>query len=315
MQSTNQISLYQKIDLELVKKANIQVKTPQFFYQTKEEYKEIMLDKDFHNVLLVNKYDEEWSPTEHALTVNQVFSVEYPNILFGEEGVTQDGNVIGLAAHIHSKSSGKQEKIEIDTIQNSNSIKKIYFEHTFQKDSLRGSIDIDFFMYVKEVSSCKFGQANQVGMKLSTEDIYGITIVVDGEGSSFPITEFEEKGGPLWILEKKWADAIDDSFDISNINLSMNVAHPLFEQVKGGKQKASRALMGDIMIQAMSMIIHQVIIVENNSFDMLDESETTSILAVVRYWVITYEIDISSSFTIMNSLRRKLENEMQGGGE
>ncbi|MEX6040478.1 hypothetical protein AB6G53_03050 [Staphylococcus haemolyticus] len=35
--------------------------------------------------------------------------------------------------------------------------------------------------------------ANHKGMTLSYEDLNPIELVVDGAGSSFPITEFEEK--------------------------------------------------------------------------------------------------------------------------
>lgn len=70
--------------------------------------------------------------------------------------------------------------------------------------------------------------------------------------------------------------------------------------------------MGDIMIQAMAMIIQQVILVEEKSLTEVDESSTSSILAVVNYWVTTFEVDTTSLFSIMNSLRTNLEKDMLG---
>ena len=71
--------------------------------------------------------------------------------------------------------------------------------------------------------------------------------------------------------------------------------------------------MGDIMVQAMSMLIQQVLIIEENTLDIVDEFTSNSILAVVKYWVTTFEVDTTSLFTIMNSLRTKLDQEMLGG--
>lgn len=313
IQSTNQVSLYRQIDSIMAEEAGIEVSTPQFFYSTSDGLKEIELDEEFDNVLTINEFDTEWSPNENNLIVKQKFTFANPSVLFGDEGVTMNDNKIGLAVHIHSKTSSNQKKINFGSLLNTENKMEVQFEYNFSKDSLRGNIEMDFFMYLQHSVETRPYHANQIGMRLSEEDLYNLIIVVDGEGSAFPITEFNDKNGPLWILEKNWADATEDIFDSSNVNLSLNIVHPLFEQIKAGKTKASRALMGDIMVQAMSMLIQQVLIIEENNLDAVDESFSNSILAVVKYWVTTFEVDTTSLFTIMNSLRRKLDQEMLGG--
>ena len=313
IQSTNQVSLYRQIDSIMAEEAGIEVSTPQFFYSTSDGLKEIELDEKFENVLTVNEFNTEWSPNENNLIVKQKFTFADPSVLFGDEGVTMEGNKIGLAVHIHSKTSSNQKKINFGSLLNTQNKMEVQFEYSFPKDSLRGNIEMDFFVYLQHSVETRPYHANEIGMRLSEEDLYNLVIVVDGEGSAFPITEFNDKNGPLWILEKNWADATEDIFDSSNVNLSLNIAHPLFEQIKVGKTKVSRALMGDIMVQAMSMLIQQVLIIEENTLDAVDESFSNSILAVVKYWVTTFEVDTTSLFTIMNSLRRKLDQEMLGG--
>lgn len=313
LQSTNQISLYRKIDSKIIEEAGLEIGIPQYFYSTAEGLKEIEVGEEFENVLTINEFDTEWSPNENDLIVKQKFTFYNPSILFGDEGVTSIDNKIGIAVHIHSKTSSNQKKINFGTIINTQKKIIVHFEHYFPKDSLRGNIEMDFFLYLQDNLETRPYHANQIGMRLSEEDLYSLTIVVDGEGSSFPITEFNDKNGPLWILEKNWVDASEDIFDSSNVYLSLNIAHPLFEQIKGGKTKASRALMGDIMVQAMSMLIQQVLIIEENTLDIVDEFTSNSILAVVKYWVTTFEVDTTSLFTIMNSLRTKLDQEMLGG--
>ncbi|CAM5220980.1 hypothetical protein UACE39S_00986 [Ureibacillus acetophenoni] len=313
VQSTNQVSLYRKMDDDMAKKAGLKVELPQFSYINSEGVKKIEVGEVFEGVLKVNEFDTEWAPSENDLTVKQKFIFNNPSVLFGVDGVTMPTNKIGLAVHIHSKASSFQQKLSIGSILNTNEKIEVDFEYNYPKDSLRGNLEMDFFLYLQETNESRPNQANKIGMTLSENDIYNLVIVIDGEGSSFPITEFSDKDGPLWILEKNWANASDDTFDSSNVNLSLNIKHPLFDQVKNGKLKVSKALMGDIMIQAMSMIIQQVVIIEGHSLEDADELSSNSILAVVKYWVSTFEVDTSSIFSIMNSLRRNLERDMIGG--
>lgn len=313
IQSANQVSLYRKIDQEMLERAGFKAGQPQFFYNSSEGLKEIEINENFDNILTVNEFDTAWDPSEHDLIIRLSFIFHNASALFGEEGVTMGSNIIGTAVHIHSKTSSCQKNISFGSISNNNDEVEIIFEHEFPKGSLRGTIDMDFFIYLKKMTESHPYHADKVGMRLSEEDIYNLSIVADGDGSIFPMTEFSDKNGPLWMLEKNWADAGEDVFDSSNVNLSLNTAHPLFEQIKGGKTRAAQALMNEIMINAMSLIMQQALIVEENDLNSVDENYSNSILAIVKYWVDTFEVDTTSSFTIMNSLRRNLERKMLGG--
>ena len=79
---------------------------------------------------------------------------------------------------------------------------EITFDYNFEPSTIRGVINLDFFLYLKEVKDTLPYMANTQGMTLSYEDLNPIELVVDGVGSSFPITEFEDKEGPLWKIEK-----------------------------------------------------------------------------------------------------------------
>lgn len=313
IQSTNQIPLYRKIDSVMSERTGIEARKPHFFYNSVEGLKEIDLGSDFEDVLTINEFEEGWTPVEHDLLIKQKYTFNDISALFGIDGVTMEGNKIGLAVHIYSKTSSIQKTISFASFSDISKKNEFIFEYTFPANSLRGTVEMDFFLFLQENLNCKPYQADKIGMILSENNIYSLSIVVDGEGSAFPITEFNQKDGPLWLLEKSWADATEDTFDNSNVNLKLNVAHPLFEQIKSGKTRASRALMGDVMVQAMSMIIQQVILIEGNSLDVAEDAISNSILSVVNYWVITFEVDVSSLFTISNSLRSRFDTEMMGG--
>lgn len=313
IQSANHIPLYRKIDYTMSELAGIEAGKPCFYYSNGDDLKEIETNSDFENVLMINKHDEEWTPVEHNLIIKQIYSIANPSVLFGEQGVTMEANRLGLAVHLHSKSSSVQKTFSFGSFSHALGRAEFLFEYTFSPDSMRGIIDMDFFIFLQENFESKPYHADQVGMILSEETLYSLSIIVDGEGSAFPITEFSQKDGPLWLLEKNWADAVEDTFDSSNINIKLNISHPLFEQVKSGKTRASRTLRTDIMVQAMSMIIQQALIIEGNSLEAGEDAVHNSILSVVNYWVLTFDVDTSSLFSISNSLRSKLDIEMMGG--
>lgn len=309
----NQISLYKKLDEELAEMVDIDIYHPNINYLDKNEKKEIILSEELDGILAINSFDSMWSPNENNLNISQMFKFSNPNFLYGEDGITMNGNEIGIGAHVHSRNSNFQKTLHIMSIPNQTKNFEVLFTHNFNVGSLRGSIVIDFFLYLKSISHYNNKQANKVGMVLSEGNIHSLEIIVDGDGSAFPMTEFKDKNGPLWKLEKNWIEPNIDMFDVDNVSLSMNVLHPLFEQVKASKTRASKALMDDIIINAMSMIIQQVLFIENYSIDSEDEYIQGSILQAVKYWVSTFEVDTTTIFSISNSLRTYWNNQMLEG--
>lgn len=310
--STNQISLYKKLDNNLAELVNIQIEKPQITYNLDDEYIKITLDDSYIDVINVNEYDVNWSPTEHNMNISQTFKFLKPNYLFGENSLALEGSKIGLGVHCYSKTASFQKTIDIGTIENQTQPLSLEFQHSFSQGELRGSIQFDFFLFLKELKHCNPLQASSVGMALTSDDLYSFILIVDGEGSIFPISEFNDKNGPLWRLECNWADAEYDSFDIANVNLELNVGHYLFNILKDGKTRIARSMMGDIMIQAMSIIISQTLIIEQKSLEDVEDRNDT-ILSAVKYWVETFEVDTSSISSVSNSIRKYWDKEMMEG--
>lgn len=309
-QMKNQISLYKKVDAFLSEIVGISVSKPTFTYNHEDNRMVIELDEEFNGVATINEYDTIWSPNEHNLNVQMVFTFKHPDKLFGPDSVTMPANRIGLGVHLHSKTSSIQKTLDIGILYNASHEIRIPFQYEFNISEIRGDVNLDFFLYLKECLDQRPSQATKIGMRLSEDDLYNLTIVADGDGSAFPITEFAEKDGPLWRLERNWVDAAIDAFDTSNVNLALNVSHPLFGKLKEGKTAVNRAMMGDVMVQAITMIIQEVIIVEKLSLDEEETFASDSILSAVKYWVETFEVDTSTLFSIANSLRENLERTM-----
>ncbi|RIN55579.1 hypothetical protein [Staphylococcus simulans] len=312
--SINQIALYKKIDNRLIDYAGIRFTDLSFIYsQASGEEKAIEIPSDAQYFIEINEYDDMWSPSENNLIVKQKLQIDKPYLLFGENGVANKDSIIGFGVHMHSKTSGFQKTLDIGSITDRNDSLELNFQYEFFPSTIRGIVHLDFFLYVKEVHTTNPKFANHSGMILSLDDLNTIEIVVDGSGSNFPINEFEEKGGPLWKLEKNWADAAEDSFDSSNVNLALNKEHPLFDELRKDSRRVNRLLMGNIMIQAMSMIIQQTVLVEKLKYDDEEDILPGSILSAVAYWINTFEVDTSSLFAIQNSLLRSLDETVLEG--
>lgn len=315
MQSVNQIALYKKIDEELLDVSGINFSPVELSYENITNNEEISIDvknsetMEFH----INEFDSMWSPKENNLRIEQVVTIDSPYKLFGEEGVTCNDNVIGFAAHIHSKESGFQKTVNFDSIRNQEGKKEIRIDYQFLSSTIRGIVHLDFFFYLKEVNDTLPYFANKSGMLLSEENLNSIDLIIDGVGSSFPMTEFEEKDGPLWKIDFNWADPEEDIFEVSNINIALNIKHRLFPELKKETRIINQAMMMSIMIQAMSLITQQVVIMEKYNVDDEDNLIPGTILSAVSYWVKTFEIDTTNIFTIQNSFIRKLDSQNLGG--
>lgn len=308
-QSVNQVALYRKINSEIIKEAQIHFSPLNLYYVNDDEIKTIDLSSVEGQEVLINDIDSMWSPYENELQIEQELIIGNPKALFGENGVTCVENTIGFAVHIHSKTSYYQKIKEIGSITFKDSDKlKLTYREKFDKDFLRGSINFDFFLYLKEVKETKPYFANKIGMKLTAEDLNSYKIVVDGSGSIFPITEFSEKDGPLWKVNKSWIDASEDTFDSSNVSLMINDKHPLYRKITSGK--SNQMLTGSIVLQVMSMIIDEVINKENQSLEDEEEIIEGTILSAVSYWVETFEVQTQDIFTIQSSLFANMENEV-----
>jgi hypothetical protein len=311
IQSVNQIDLYKKIDDDLMQRAGIHFSSIELTYSNKTDEKEILINVNENELtsIYVNEEDSMWSPSENELRFLQNLTIKDPSILFGEEGVTCNENIIGIAAHIHSKESGFQKTVDFGAIRNLEESRNIQIDYYFPPSSIRGIVNLDFFFYVKEVNNTKSFFANKSGMLLSNENLNSIELVVDGSGSSFPMTEFEDKDGPLWKIEKNWIDAEEDIFEVSNVNISLNTKHKLFPELKKETRVINRALMMNIMIQAMSLITQQVILIERHNVEEEDGVASGTILSAVLYWISTFDIDTSDMFSIQNSFMNNIETQ------
>lgn len=298
------INLYNKVNNNMFEEARITLSRPLLKYIDRGEERVIEVESE---EVILSKVDPSWSPFTHELNIEIDLDIENPRVFFGERGVTSPENKIGIAILIYSKQSSMQETIKVGSFAANEGRIRRSINKTFKAGSLRGQVNFEIYFYLDEVVSTLSKQAETVGMLLSNGSFYELKLYIDGDGSTLPIILYKDPNGPLWSLKMDWVDASFDSFDEETVGIILNEDHRLYDQITLGK--ANRLLndycLEDIMVQAISSIISQVILIDEHNLN--EECSEDSILNVVKYWIEVFEIDVSSLERISNTFRTNYE--------
>lgn len=303
-----QIMLYKMISDELLKNVGYQVGDKILSYENIADEADQLIDAPQHDSqLIINEVDPNWSPIEHNLKVEQEFNLSSPDKLFGDEGVTNRENTLGLACHIYSKTSNFQTTVHVGDIINTTQEMTIPFQYEFEPNSIGGTIYFDFYIYLKEIRVEEDSTANSIGTNLMDEPLEQYVIIVDGSGSEFPIEEINDPTQPLWRVEMNWTDIYEDLFNSNAVRIILNQAHELFGQLMNQRNRINQYLMSDIIMSSMAMVIQEAIIADKNELNEDIEYQPGSIAQVIWYWISTYEVNTESIETISNSLRKNAD--------
>lgn len=303
------ISLYRLINDETLEKAGFDNKTMPVFTYTNEQGEEISINLGDETLYeyRINELDSKWTPELHDLVITQDFHFEHPSCFFGSDSVTGSSNKLGVAVHIHSRTSNFQETVVFGELADNSGPKTLSFETSFEKSKLRGVIDFDFFIFLMEVNSHGTFQAHNMGTRLTEESLTSYSLIVDGDGSMFPIVEVENAGGPVWSLEADWSDVLVDSFDTSNVRLKLNTKHKRYKDLTEEKNETNRFLMTEILSSAMALIVQKAIFEDDVEIEEMENAEPGSVGLAIWYWCKTFEIDLKSNISINDSFRKYFE--------
>lgn len=308
----NTFSLFKQIDRKLYEEVGIEVEDYRISYYSEGEEIDFEMEVQPFSTVVMSELSTDWMPENNDLVISQKIRFKNPEILFGVDGVTLEENTLGIGMHIHSRTAMFQQTISKAEIRFDDLKNEYYVSHHFDSSVLRGKVNIETFIYTKEINKIYPKHAEIQGMKVSQGNLSELSLIIDGTGSVFPIGEFSEESGPLWKMEFGNFDATVDMMSFDNLRLLLNNKHRLFNQIKDGKTPISRGLMAEIMSQAMTLIISKV--VEENTEELLTNEvlEDGTIISAVKYWITTFEIKTDSLIDISNSIRVKLEQSLNG---
>lgn len=264
--------------------------------------------------------DSDWDPTEHALVVQcSIARAPLLQVIFGPEGVAISGTEVLLALEWTSADSCWRTLGTVHSLQCDEKITDVVLEIELKPGTVRGTglISVQAFLG-SHTSEYVPGYAHHSGARLGTL-VQPIEIIIDGDGSLFPVLEEPlGVGEPLWELKSCWSDPQDEPFSSEYVALVLNSTHPHFEQLRDRRALniEQSPLMRQIFAAWLALVISQVKEDMGVEFDThLDAPEADegigSIADAVCSFIRLGDLDTGSLADLFKSTQRWLDNRIR----
>jgi hypothetical protein len=206
--------------------------------------------------------DSDWNPAEHPLVIQcSTERALLVDAIFGTEGVAGTDAEVLVALEWTSADSCWRALGPVNSLRTSDKGGAVVLDIELEPGTVRGSgfLSIQAFLG-KHQGAFVPGFAYQPGARLGPL-APSIEIVIDGDGSLFPVLE-ERLGanGPLWELKSFWSDPQDEPFTSDYVALVLNTDHPHFEQLRDrrGLNLEQSPLMRQVFAAWLSLVISKV---------------------------------------------------------
>ncbi len=310
------ISFYPHINENILNKLGV-VNGEFNFYYTKN--KDILMETKYpdesriREVIYFEDSNYEWDPDSFNLKLTRPLTISNPNFLFGSRGVAPKQSKLAIGVIWTCKASNIRGAKIIHTFGSDEFAPlQCNLNLEFPRGVLKKELNLEVIIYIKEPGKITAGEeilANQPGLNLGI--ISRSSIVIEGNGSIFPVVEVEEPNMPLWWVYCSWSDPQEDSFDEEHIKLCINKAHKYYSQVYNGKSVKDSPLFVEIMASAIQNIIHKV---EKSSYwENIKQNYNNSpgsIGEAIYYFMSTFDWDFSSPELLGLTIRKYLEENL-----
>ncbi|MDE1196753.1 MAG: hypothetical protein PW896_16605 [Pseudomonas sp.] len=206
--------------------------------------------------------DSDWNPAEHPLVIqcstDRALLLE---AIFGTDGVAGIDAEVLIALEWTSADSCWRTLGPVNSMRTSDKSGPVLLDIELEPGTVRGSgfLSIQAFLGQHQGAFVP-GFAHQLGARLGPL-APAIEIVIDGDGSLFPVLE-EPLGanGPLWELKAFWSDPQDEPFTSDYVALVLNNNHPHFEQLRDrrGLNLEQSPLMRQVFAAWLALVISKV---------------------------------------------------------
>ena len=203
-----------------------------------------------------------WHPETSNLIARCRCVINVPLFLFGEDGLAaKNGGILGVALMWMTPDASQRGVTPIGTItSDSTGPLEISGEIVFPPKELRGTLIIQTVLYLKErgnpVGRERY-QAHQTGTLLGVLD--ETRIIIDGNGSLFPVHEISSPNEPLWWVRCEWNDPLEDPFTDDNFCIYLNTAHKDYAALNVNEGLKNSPLLFEIICSALQMLMMKVL--------------------------------------------------------
>ena len=236
----------------------------------------------------------KWHPEDHELIAECKSIITTPSFFFGPGGLSAaDGGVIGVAimwmapdASIRGvQQIGEFTKKTIGPYE----VKGIIH---YPSKTLRGMLTMHTILYIKDrgnVTDEEKHLAHFSGTVLGVLD--ETKVVIDGNGSLFPIHMVSNPTDPLWWIQCNWEDPTQDAFSDDYFCIYLNSAHRDYAALNVNEGIKNSPLLLEIICSSLQLLIMKVLndnVYRDETIHGGSSLRPGSISSVINYFIHTY---------------------------
>lgn len=264
------------------------------------------------NSFMIEQFNPEHDSLqiELDLSLNTIANLFYPH----PRAVATPNSTLGIGLFWESRNSSHRGVGSINSITASKSKTHINLTIQFASGSLRGEIFFGPKLFLMRKGgelpgfcSIEGGILGEIGDQMR--------LIVDGNGSKFPIHETNEGSkAPLWRVQMDWFDALQDSFN-EHFKIFINADHPDFQEInlRGFVQSKSNRIPLALKEILTSTLFGMMLKLKSNQSDwdaiLEGRAAQASVGDLAWCYVQHMRWNVSSPEILLHDIRKSLDKE------
>lgn len=292
--------LYKTITNEIINNMEINF-TRDFFYYSNDKKLIFRENKDncanhFNNknISLIDD-SNEWDYHSQTLLLDVTMDFKVPKEIFTNDKIVYYNTILGVGLTWRSNGSRLIKHIKLGefiVFDEKVSLKKSNIEI----GPINGNVSFNLVLYISLPGTLDdmYFCANDEGIILYNDNIWNI--IVEGDGSIFPIIEEENENAPLYQIRCDFNDMYEDSFSNENVAIILNKSHPLYGYLYPKANTINDLIGSEVFSTALTFLITKI--KKQNGEDKIDFTKQgcfDSIFNTLRYFNDVLGIDINKS--------------------
>lgn len=234
-----------------------------------------------------------WHAETHDLLLNYDLTIALPIFLFGQFGLAaSDGSVLGLAVQWVDAEASQRGSIPLAELSAADRRHPwhVHKQIGFPRGVLRGMLRLYLILYLKE-PGIPAPQEKHLAQQPGT--VFGILhedrLVIDGNGSVFPVRQITDELAPLWRMSCNWDD-ISDPVSEETVCLELNQAHPDYAALYPDDGRQWSPLMREVLASALQVLITKAVSMADTPIRSGQDWQEGSVGQLVAYLQDVYDL-------------------------
>lgn len=308
---SNRIESFPMLNENIVSELNINLKSLEGRYNFNNVINklEFIQDGENNNDFVLDN-NGIWTSDANELQIFGEFEISNYNILFEEYQLAKKDTILGVAlTYISSGSSKTCTKPIVDIAYQNNDHKIVDFTLNFEAGELASILSLKFSIYVKEAKADNNSVfAQNTGTVLG--EIYNCNLIIEGQGSEFPIVIIENPESPLWDMEVDF-ESFDDIFSKDTICLKINKSHKQFSKLGIDKISSNNNLVWKEILASFFVNVF-LVAQEIESLDTIlnQDIQEGTVGGFLKFMIMTFNIsqkELKNPAILSNQIRKELD--------